>query len=164
MYQCHSIIMLNNPERGPGRRSCITGRTITSVQKDCGEISVYAGCVCLFYDLFVALEDNGLLDSSSEKDLYALHYIFLSRINSQLSVFRNTYAHHRLHTAGNQSPFQLWTKGVLKGCDDIEAINGVLNPVCCNQKCNNYYCKSYMNAVFYCRTHMELIGMDHHRT
>ncbi len=37
------------------------------------------------YDMLVAsdsLEDNRLLDSSSEKDIYALQYIFLPRLNS----------------------------------------------------------------------------------
>ena len=45
------------------------------------------------------LEDRNLLDPGSEIDLFALHYIYLPRINNALKVFQDSYSHHHLHTA-----------------------------------------------------------------
>ena len=44
------------------------------------------GCISLFYELFYTLEDTGVLDPSDSADLFALHYMFISRINFQLDV------------------------------------------------------------------------------
>lgn len=51
--------------------------------------------------------------------------IFIPRLNMQLDSFRNSYAHHRMRTAGNQSPFQLWTKGLIENSGDESALNGL---------------------------------------
>lgn len=56
-----SEFMLNHPERGPGRGSCITG----SVHNERIERLwryLFMGCVSLFYHLFYTLEDNGWLN------------------------------------------------------------------------------------------------------
>ena len=50
------------------------------------------------------LEDTGVLCPSNNTDLFALHYVFVPRINFQLDMFRQSYSHHRLRTARNQSP------------------------------------------------------------
>ena len=33
------------------------------------------GCLSLYYELFYMLEEDGMLDLSSESDFFALHYI-----------------------------------------------------------------------------------------
>ena len=43
--------------------------------------------VRLFANLFYYIEQCNLLDSLSEIDLYALHYVYCSRINSALVEF-----------------------------------------------------------------------------
>ena len=53
------------------------------------------GCVFLFYTLFYTMEDMGLLDPASNADLFALHHVFLPRINHSLNVFKESYGHHR---------------------------------------------------------------------
>ena len=69
-----SEFMLIHPERGPGRRSCITGR---SVHNERLWRDVFMGCIFLFYDLFYQMEEEGMLDPSNKNDLFALHHVFV---------------------------------------------------------------------------------------
>lgn len=45
--------------------------------------------------------------------MYALHYVFLPRINNQLTQFANAWNRHPLRTEGGLTPLQLWTRGLL---------------------------------------------------
>lgn len=84
------------------------------------------GCISLFYELFYQLEDEGILDSSRNSDLFALHHVFIPRINHQLDVFRAFYSHHPLRSARNQSPLQLWLSGMTQRSGDDAALQGAL--------------------------------------
>ena len=121
-----SEFMLNHPERGPGRQSCITGRSVHNQRIERLWRDVYTGCVSLFYDLFYSLEDNSLLDHNNNTDLFALHFIFLPRINQVLQNWRLSYCHHPIRTERNQTPLQLWTRGLSQGVGDDDALCGIL--------------------------------------
>ena len=112
-----SEFLLNHP--GHGRS--VHSQRIERLWRD-----LLTGCISLFYDLFYTLEDTGVLCPSNNADLFALHYVFILRINFQLDVFRQSYSHHPLRTARNQSPFQLWTRGLAQESGDGAAIQGVL--------------------------------------
>ena len=47
------------------------------------------------------------------RHLWALHYIFIPRINRSLKEFINSWNNHPLRTAGHKSPQQLFTAGAL---------------------------------------------------
>ena len=96
-----SEFMLSHPERGPGRRSCITGRSVHNQRIERLWRDVFTGCISLFYHLFYALEDNDLLDCNNNSDLFALHYTFLPWINLALDVWKQSYCHLPLRTARN---------------------------------------------------------------
>ena len=72
------------------------------------------------------LEEFELLQVTSERDMYALHYVFIPRLNMQLDVFRTSYCHHRMRTANNQSSFQLWAGGLIERGSDDHALDGLL--------------------------------------
>ena len=82
---------------------------------------MFSSCVSVFYYLFYALEDNQLLSHTDDVDLFALHYVFLSRINEHLETFNRAYSRHRVRTEGNHSPIQLWLQGMLTTTDQTAA-------------------------------------------
>ena len=65
-----------------------------------------------FIELFRYLEENEVLVPDSESDLFALHHVFLPRIQNSLDEFRNAWNSHKLSTCGNKTPLQLWTLGM----------------------------------------------------
>ena len=55
------------------------------------------------------MENQGILDPVSERDLYALHYVFLPRINLSLSTFQEGWNNHGIRTEQHMTPNQLFT-------------------------------------------------------
>ena len=99
--------------RGADRHSMITG---SSTHNQCIERlwrDMHKSVTVLFYKLFYFMEQNGLLDHLNEKHLWALHYVFIPRINKSIQEFVNSWNNHPLHTAGHKSPHQLFTAGAL---------------------------------------------------
>ncbi|PFX12343.1 hypothetical protein AWC38_SpisGene23720 [Stylophora pistillata] len=70
---------------------------------------------------FIA-ENNELLDSLNEVHLFALHYVYLPRINSSLSEFQRQWNHHGIRTENHQTPLTLWHTNIQSG-SDILAVN-----------------------------------------
>lgn len=74
---------------------------------------LFYGCAHSFYTLFYAMEDAGLLDPSNEVHLYALHYVFLPRLNQHIAEFVDAHTRAPISTEHNKSPLQLWISGLL---------------------------------------------------
>jgi hypothetical protein len=60
------------------------------------------------------LEDRGLLDSLNDIHLFALHYVYLPRVNKTLEGFVQGWNNHNIRTAGHMSPHQLFVEGALR--------------------------------------------------
>lgn len=120
-----SDFMLGHPMRGPGRGSCITGRSVHNQRIERFWRDLYPSCIALYHMLFWSLEDCNLLNIESNLDLFCLHYIFLPRICRDLDSFRHSYSHHSLRTAQSRTPHQLWISGMLRNSGDSAAVQGL---------------------------------------
>lgn len=116
-----SEYMLRHPLRGPGQGSFITGRSVHNQRIEHFWRDMFSSCISVFYYLLYSLEDNRLLCPNDELDLFALHYVFLPRINAHLDTFSQAYSRHRLRTETNYSPVQLWLQCMLATTDETAA-------------------------------------------
>ena len=67
-----------------------------------------------FHRLFYYMEHHAFLDPINEHHLFALHYIYLQKINKALSQFSRGWNSHGIRTEHGMSPNQLFTSGVLR--------------------------------------------------
>ena len=104
--------MLNHPMRGPDRSSAITGKSVHNQRIERLWRDVFQGVLKPFYILFHSMEDYRILNPCDEIDLWCLHYVFLKEINDHLSRWVEAWIRHPLRTEQNNSPLQLWIRGM----------------------------------------------------
>lgn len=112
--------------RGINRGSFIAGRSVhnTRIERLWREVnrvvnSYYSG-------IFRHMEEHGILDSTNEIDICALHFVFLPRIAKSLDEFTLQWNYHGMRTAAHNSPLALWNAGMLIG-GDFDASTECLN-------------------------------------
>uniref|UniRef100_A0A1X7VJ63 Integrase core domain-containing protein n=1 Tax=Amphimedon queenslandica TaxID=400682 RepID=A0A1X7VJ63_AMPQE len=62
--------------------------------------------------LLLLFEDVQLLDVDDLRDMYALHFVFVSVIQRHLNLSRSGWAQHSIRTKRSKIPTQLWIAGL----------------------------------------------------
>lgn len=75
---------------------------------------VWTSVTNVYYDVLHGLEEGGHLDISDLTHLFCCHYVFLPRLQDDLSLFRNTWDNHTIRTEGCMTPNQLWVMGSIR--------------------------------------------------
>jgi hypothetical protein len=101
--------------RGP--HSMLVGKSTHNQRIERLWRDVFEGVLTYFYDLFYFLEDEALLDVLIEKHLYALHHVYIGKINERLNVWRNAWNNHRIRTV-KSTPLRLFTAGMLNNAPE----------------------------------------------
>ena len=79
----------------------LTGKSVHNVRVERLHRDVYIGVLSHFASIFNGLESSGFLNPDIEGHVYALHFIFIPRINRALREFTNQWNCHPVNTAQN---------------------------------------------------------------
>ena len=97
---------------GTERKPFITGPSVHNQRIERLWKDVITYVVAHHRDLFYRLEDEGLLDPLNDFHLFSLEFVYVPRINNNLSSFLSSWNNHPMRSTSSKSPVQVWTEGV----------------------------------------------------
>lgn len=120
--------------RGFCRGSAIRGSSTHNQRIERLRLDMRFGGMDVFYDVFTYMEEEHLLEPDNETHLWALHYVYLPKINASLECFRNQWNNHGLRTENHMTPIQLFVQYALSlqnfgmlGINDLMMEHGVIS-------------------------------------
>ncbi|KAL1251224.1 hypothetical protein QQF64_019020 [Cirrhinus molitorella] len=107
------IVSLFVQFRGTDRDSALRGRSTHNQRIEKLWVDLWRGVSNVYYDLFNFLESQGIVDVDNETHIWALHYVYIPRMNKDLTNFTHQWNSHGLRTERHQSPLQIFVRGSL---------------------------------------------------
>ena len=81
-----------------------------------------------YSQVFVTMEDSGILDKDNDVMMAMLHYVFKERIQADLEQWRVAHNHAGIRTENNKTPMQLVIEGTYANRDSGSmAIRNLMN-------------------------------------
>jgi len=98
-------------KRGIQSSPVITGKSVHNQRIERLWVDVFLYVAQQYRNIFYMLESDHDMNPSNDLHVYALHYIYIPRVNKSLSEFADGWNHHPLRTEKNRSPLAIWTEG-----------------------------------------------------